>query len=47
MTIEMNCRFAEMIEKALSVVFLSEIVCCTIIVCFLIYGMILVLAKYV
>ncbi|XP_076676192.1 odorant receptor 43a isoform X2 [Andrena cerasifolii] len=34
-------KFAEMIEEALSVVFLLEIVCCTIIVCFLIFGVIL------
>ena len=42
----MNLRFAMMIEKALSIVFLSEMVGCTIIICFLEYGVLLVLARY-
>lgn len=47
-TISMNssCRYAETIENALSTVFLSEMLGCTVIICFLEYGVIMVLEKY-
>lgn len=35
---EIHYRFAEMIEKSLNVVFLCEMVGCTVIICFLEFG---------
>lgn len=35
---EIHYRFAEMIEKSLNIVFLCEMVGCTIIICFLEFG---------
>lgn len=39
----MRYRFAEMIEKSLNVVFLCEMTGCTIIICFLEFGVLKVL----
>jgi len=36
----MHCRFAEMVESSLNIVFLCEMLGCTIIICFLEFGVV-------